>query len=87
LSRTFWISLARAGLLLAAAWVWAESEPPAAGEPLALRWARTCLAHPVRTLIALLLIDRGLIATPRAGRDPLPKNQCPARGGEGPKLG
>ena len=80
--------MARAGLLLAAAWVWAESEPPAAGEPLALRWARTCLAHPVRTLLALLLIDQGLTSAPRREPEPfLSKKQGPARGGEGPELG
>ena len=79
--------MARAGLLLAAAWVWVESVTPAAGEPLSLRWARTCLAHPVRTLLALLLLDRGLAAARRPEPEPLPKKQGPSRGGGGPKLG
>jgi len=39
---------------------------PAAGEPLALRWARTCADHPLRTGWALWLFSAALL-WPRSG--------------------
>lgn len=48
--------------LLAAVRAW----PPTAGEPLLLRWLRTCADHPVRATIAALLLLRGLRPSRRA---------------------
>ena len=55
-----WRDLLRAALLLLALLALAALVPPAAGETLALRWARALAEHPERTLAALFFTSSTL---------------------------
>lgn len=69
------LSLALMGVLALRLLV--EVRPPSAGEPLALRWARTAASHPLRVVLSLLLIGTAL--APRRARS-LPIRPSSARG-------
>lgn len=86
MARKAWYSLVRAGLLVGVGWAWTESNAPGAGEGLILRWVRVCVSHPVRTAVALFLIDCAITVGPGLGREST-KQPGHARGGGGLKLG
>lgn len=48
--------LVLATLAVGALWCGVSLWPPRAGEPWALRWARTAASHPLRTGLALALL-------------------------------
>jgi hypothetical protein len=55
-----------------------RARPPAAGEPAALRWARTAASHPWRSGLAVFLLLRGVLPPRRPVGAPTEARTGPA---------
>ena len=85
MSRQNWLAWARAALLVGLAWAWDQAIEPSAGEPPVLRWIRLWAEHPIRTTLALYLLDRAVSGW--SPKDPeRAKPSAATRGEGGPEL-